>query len=50
VFSGWSVPKCYKGQRRSFAVEFRAPAGQDMSLDAEELNRGTEASDLLSAG
>jgi hypothetical protein len=34
--------------RRS--VEFRAPAGQNMSLEAEELNRGIEASELLSAG
>jgi hypothetical protein len=27
------------------SVEFRAPAGQDMSLEAEELNRGIEASE-----
>jgi hypothetical protein len=32
------------------SVEFRAPGCQDMSLEAEELNRGTEASELLSAG
>jgi hypothetical protein len=32
------------------SVEFREPAGQDMSLEAEELNRGIEASELLSAG
>jgi hypothetical protein len=32
------------------AVGFRTPAGQDMSLEAEELNLGTEASDLLSVG
>jgi hypothetical protein len=32
------------------SVEFRAPAGQGMSLEAEELNRGTEATEFLSAG
>jgi hypothetical protein len=32
------------------SVEFRGPAGQDRRLEAEELNRGIQASELLSAG
>jgi hypothetical protein len=32
------------------SVEFREPAGQDTRLEAEELNRGIKASELLSAG
>jgi hypothetical protein len=49
----WSVPKVYKGQQRPFWSQSsfeRQPASQDVSLESEELNRGIEASELLSAG
>jgi hypothetical protein len=51
VFSWWSVPNGCKRQRRSFGVSRVSSASrQDMILEAEELNREIEASELLSAG
>jgi hypothetical protein len=47
VFSAWSVPRGYETDRehRLSGLSFETPACQDMSLGAEELNWGVEASE-----
>jgi hypothetical protein len=51
VFSVQFVPKGYvKGkENRLNQLSFETPARQNVNLGAEELNRGIEASELLSA-
>jgi hypothetical protein len=50
-FLGGPYRKVIKNNEcRLQSFEFRAPAGQDISLKAEELNREIEASEILSAG
>jgi hypothetical protein len=50
-FRGGPCRRLIKDKKGRFgSVEFQVSAGQAMSLEAEELNRGTEALELLSAG